>query len=60
MGYRTNYAHCCSTSREKKLMLALLALVITILLWNSIWALVKLAVFLAVVYAIYIMLRAHI
>ena len=46
--------------REKNLLLILLAALIAILLWNSIWALIQLAVFLAAVYVIYTVLKTHI
>ncbi|NPV62119.1 MAG: hypothetical protein HPY61_05715 [Methanotrichaceae archaeon] len=47
-------------SREKNLVLILLAILIGLLLWNSFWILVRVAIFAAMVYIIYILLRSRI
>ena len=46
-------------SRERKLLLILLAALIALVLWNSIWLLLQLAVFAVIVYAVYILLKHY-
>jgi hypothetical protein len=46
-------------SRERKLLLILLAVLIALVLWNSIWLLWRLAVFAVIVYAVYILLKHY-
>ncbi|MFZ1316514.1 MAG: hypothetical protein WAZ20_06855 [Methanothrix sp.] len=47
-------------SREKNLVLILLAVLVTLILWNSFWSLAKLALFLAVAYIVYQVLKQYI
>ena len=47
-------------SREKNLVLILLAVLVTLILWNSFWSLAKLALFLAVAYIVYQVLKLYI
>ena len=46
-------------SREKNLLLILLAVLIALVLWNSIWLLWRVAVFAVIVYAVYILLKHY-
>jgi hypothetical protein len=46
-------------SREKNLLLFLLAVLIALVLWNSLWLLWRLAVFAVIVYAVYILLKHY-
>ena len=46
-------------SREKNLVLILLAILITLLLWNSFWILLRLALFVVIAYVIYMLLRTR-
>ena len=46
-------------SREKNLLLLLLAVLIALVLWNSLWLLWRLAVFAVIVYAVYILLKHY-
>jgi len=48
-----------SMSREKNLMLILLAVIVALILWNSFWSLAKLALFIAIVYMIYYALKRY-
>jgi hypothetical protein len=51
--------HTSGQSRERKLLLILLAVLIALVLWNSIWLLWRLAVFAVIVYAVYILLKHY-
>ena len=51
--------HTSGQSRERKLLLILLAALIALVLWNSIWLLLQLAVFAVIVYAVYILLKHY-
>jgi hypothetical protein len=46
-------------SREKNLVLILLAILVTLILWNSFWLLFRVAIFAVIVYVIYQLLRQH-
>jgi hypothetical protein len=46
-------------NREKNLLLLLLAVLIALVLWNSIWLLWRLALFAVIVYAVYILLKHY-
>lgn len=46
-------------NREKNLVLVLLAVLAALVLWNSFWLLVKLALFAATVYVIYILFKRY-
>lgn len=46
-------------SREKNLVLILLAVLAALVLWNSFWILVKLALFGATVFVIYMLLKRY-
>jgi hypothetical protein len=46
-------------TREKNLVLILLAILVAILLWNSFWLLWRLAVFALIVYVIYQLLKHY-
>jgi hypothetical protein len=48
-----------SVSREKNLVLILLAILVTLILWNSFWLLFRVAIFAVIVYVIYQLLRQH-
>ena len=41
-------------SREKNLVLILLAILVALVLWNAFWWLMRVAIFVAVVYIIYL------
>ncbi|HSD58874.1 MAG TPA: hypothetical protein VLB04_11915 [Methanotrichaceae archaeon] len=47
-------------SREKNLVLILLAILVTLILWNSFWLLWRLALFAVMAYIIYQLLRQYI
>lgn len=47
-------------SREKNLVLILLAVIVALILWNSFWSLAKLALFIAIVYLIYYALKRYV
>jgi hypothetical protein len=47
-------------SREKNLVLILLAILVTLVLWNSFWLLWRLALFAVMAYIIYQLLRQYI
>jgi hypothetical protein len=47
-------------SREKNLVLILLAFIVALILWNSFWSLAKLALFIAIVYLIYYALKQYV
>lgn len=40
-------------SREKNLVLILVAILVALILWNSFWSLAKFALFVSVVYIVY-------
>jgi hypothetical protein len=46
-------------NREKNLVLILLAVLVALVLWSSFWLLVKLALFGATVFGIYVLLRRY-
>ncbi len=46
-------------NREKNLVLILLAVLAALVLWNSFWILVKLALFGATVFVIYMLLKRY-
>ncbi len=46
-------------SREKNLVLILLAILVTLVLWNSFWLLWRLAIFAVMVYIIYQLLKQY-
>lgn len=48
-----------TVSREKNLVLILLAVLVTLILWNSFWLLWRLAVFAVMAYIIYQLLRQY-
>lgn len=47
-------------SREKNLVLILLAILVALILWNSFWSLARLALFVAIVYSIYQTLKHYV
>ena len=46
-------------SREKNLVLILLAILVALVLWNAFWWLMRVAIFVAVVYIIYLILKHY-
>lgn len=44
-------------SREKNLVLVLLAILVALILWNSFWFLWRIAIFVVTVYVIYLLLK---
>jgi len=46
-------------SREKNLVLILLAILVALVLWNTFWWLVRLMLFVVIVYAIYLILKHY-
>ncbi|NMC10962.1 MAG: hypothetical protein GYA39_08330 [Methanothrix sp.] len=46
-------------SREKNLVLILLAILVALVLWNTFWWLVRLMLFVVIVYAIYQILKHY-
>jgi hypothetical protein len=49
-----------NVSREKNLALILIAVLITLILWNSFWLLWRLALFAVIAYIIYQLIRQYI
>ncbi len=47
-------------SREKNLVLILLAILVALVLWNTFWGLVHVALFVVIVYAIYQVLKYYV
>ncbi len=48
-----------SLSREKNLVLILLAILVALVLWNTFWWLVRLMLFVVIVYIIYQLLKHY-
>ncbi len=46
-------------SREKNLILILLAVLVALVLWNTFWWLARIALFVVIVYIIYLALREY-
>jgi len=46
-------------SREKNLVLILLAVLVALVLWNAFWWLMRIAIFVVVVYIIYLILKHY-
>jgi hypothetical protein len=46
-------------SREKNLVLILLAVLMGLVLWNAFWWLMRIAIFVVVVYIIYLILKHY-
>ena len=46
-------------SREKNLILILLAVLVALVLWNTFWWLARIALFVVIVYIIYLVLREY-
>ena len=46
-------------SREKNLVLVLLAILVALVLWGTFWWMVRLALFIVIVYIIYLVLREY-
>jgi hypothetical protein len=46
-------------SREKNLVLILLAILVALVLWGTFWWMVRLALFIVIVYIIYLVLREY-
>jgi hypothetical protein len=46
-------------SREKNLMLILMAILVALVLWNAFWWLMRVALFIVVVYLIYLVLKRY-
>ena len=46
-------------SREKNLVLILLAVLMALVLWNAFWWLMRIAIFVIVVYIIYLILKHY-
>jgi multidrug resistance efflux pump len=46
-------------SREKNLVLILLAILVALVLWGTFWWMVRLALFIVIVYVIYLVLREY-
>ncbi|MDD1761928.1 MAG: hypothetical protein LUQ59_06805 [Methanothrix sp.] len=46
-------------SREKNLVLILLAILVALVLWGTFWWMVRLALFVVIVYIIYLVLREY-
>jgi hypothetical protein len=46
-------------SREKNLLLILLAILIALVLWNSFWLLWRIAIFAVTVFIVYILLKKY-
>jgi hypothetical protein len=47
-------------SREKNLVLILLAILVALILWGTFWWMLRIALFIVIVYAIYLVLREYI
>jgi uncharacterized membrane protein YbaN (DUF454 family) len=48
------------SSREKNLVLMLIAILAALILWNSLWLLWRLALFAIIVFVIYVILKRYI
>jgi hypothetical protein len=48
-----------SMSREKNLVLILLAILVALVLWNAFWWLMRVAIFVVIVYIIYLILKHY-
>jgi len=46
-------------SREKNLMLILMAILVALVLWNAFWWLMRVALFIVIVYIIYLVLKRY-
>jgi len=46
-------------SREKNLVLILLAILVALVLWGTFWWIVRIALFIVIVYIIYLVLREY-
>ena len=46
-------------SREKNLVLILLAVLVALILWNAFWWLMRIALFVVIVYIIYLVLKRY-
>lgn len=46
-------------SREKNLVLILLAILVALVLWGTFWWIVRIALFIVIVYAIYLVLKEY-
>ena len=46
-------------SREKNLVLILLAVLVALVLWNAFWWLMRVAIFVVIVYIIYLILKHY-
>lgn len=46
-------------SREKNLMLILMAILVALVLWNAFWWLMRVALFVVIVYIIYLVLKRY-
>jgi hypothetical protein len=46
-------------SREKNLVLILLAILVALILWGTFWWLLRVALFIVIVYIIYLVLREY-
>lgn len=46
-------------SREKNLVLILLAILVALVLWGTFWWMVRIALFIVIVYIIYLVLREY-
>ncbi len=51
---------CPALSREKNLVLILLAVLTAVLLWNTFWWLMRIVLFVVVVYTIYQILKHYV
>jgi hypothetical protein len=49
-----------NVSREKNLALILIAILVTLILWNSFWLLWRVAIFAVIAYIIYQLMRRYI
>jgi uncharacterized membrane protein YbaN (DUF454 family) len=46
-------------SREKNLILILMAILVALVLWNAFWWLMRVALFVVIVYIIYLVLKRY-
>lgn len=46
-------------SREKNLMLILMAILVALILWNAFWWLLRVALFVVIIYIIYLVLKRY-
>jgi hypothetical protein len=46
-------------SREKNLMLILMAILVALILWNAFWWLMRVALFVVIIYIIYLVLKRY-